>query len=139
MASSSLYIGAARALGAKTGFERLMLPSHHLVTHGCIVGTTGSGKTGLITVAIEEALRNEVPVLVIDVKGDLPNLLLAFPTFSADAILPWIEGCASPADQRSPEEIAAELGAQRQAGLTGWGIEESVYNRAGPSPSCAGQ
>jgi DNA helicase HerA-like ATPase len=40
---------------------------------------TGSGKTGLVTVLTEEALRAGVPVLVIDVKGDLPNLLLAFP------------------------------------------------------------
>jgi DNA helicase HerA-like ATPase len=39
-----------------------------------IVGMTGSGKTGLLTVLVEEALRNRVPVLVIDVKGDLPNL-----------------------------------------------------------------
>jgi Helicase HerA, central domain len=36
---------------------------------------TGSGKTGLVTVLVEEAVRNGVPVIVVDVKGDLPNLL----------------------------------------------------------------
>jgi hypothetical protein len=39
------------------------------------VGMTGSGKTGLVTVMIEEAARAGVPTVVIDVKGDLPNLL----------------------------------------------------------------
>ena len=30
---------------------------------------TGSGKTGLVTVLAEEALRGGIPVLAIDVKG----------------------------------------------------------------------
>jgi molybdopterin-guanine dinucleotide biosynthesis protein len=30
------------------------VPAHHLVTHGVVVGMTGSGKTGLITVMVEE-------------------------------------------------------------------------------------
>ncbi len=87
----SLYLGYSTGLdgGAPAGF--LHLPPQHLVTHGCVVGMTGSGKTGLVTVLIEEALRASVPVLVIDVKGDLPNLLLAFPSFDAAAIAPWIE------------------------------------------------
>jgi hypothetical protein len=33
-----------------------------------------------------------VPVLVIDVEGDLPNLLLSFPTTDAAAFLPWGAG-----------------------------------------------
>ena len=70
------------------------VPAHHLVTHGVVVGMTGSGKTGLVTVVVEEASRNKIPVLVIDVKGDLPNLLLRFPTFSAEPLLPWVDGAA---------------------------------------------
>src|SRR5687768_16112420 len=31
------------------------------------------------------------PTVVIDVKGDLPNLLLAFPDFEAKRLEPWIE------------------------------------------------
>ena len=56
--------------GVGAPFDR---PAHHLVTHGAIVGTTGSAKTGLVTVLVEEALRARVPVLMIDVKGDLPG------------------------------------------------------------------
>src|SRR5262245_59132836 len=77
--------------GSRAQVTPLALPAHHLVTHGVIVGMTGSGKTGLVTVTIEEALRAQVPVLVIDVKGDLPNLLLAFPSFAAEELAPWVE------------------------------------------------
>lgn len=52
------------------------VPAHHLTTHGVVVGMTGSGKTGRVTVLVEEALAAGVPVLAIDVKGDLSNLLL---------------------------------------------------------------
>lgn len=124
MSVPNLYLGAARAIGAKAALNRLDLPAHHLVTHGVVVGTTGSGKTGLLTVMVEEALRNQVPVLIIDVKGDLPNLLLSFPNFSPELLLPWIDGFAAPGDARSSEEIAAELARQRQRGLNAWGIAE---------------
>jgi len=40
---------------------------------------TGSGKTGLGVIFFEEALRNNIPTLVIDPKGDMTNLLLTFP------------------------------------------------------------
>jgi hypothetical protein len=125
----SFFMGGARPVGAQTGFGRLLLPAHHLVTHGVIVGTTGSGKTGLVTVMIEEALRNQVPVLVIDVKGDLPNLLLNFPDFSPESLLPWVEGAASPSELRPPEEIAKELASTRQQGLAAWDIDESVLRQ----------
>ncbi len=75
-------LGAWRPLDGSANAQPFRLPAHHLVTHGVITGMTGSGKTGLVTV-IEEALRAKVPVLVIDVKGDLPNLLLTFPSFAA--------------------------------------------------------
>src|SRR3954470_392982 len=86
-----LNLGAWRQLTGAEGGRALRLPAEHLVTHGVVVGMTGSGKTGLVTVMIEEAARAQVPVVVIDVKGDLPNLLLAFPDFEAARLEPWIE------------------------------------------------
>jgi hypothetical protein len=74
---------------------------------------------------IEEALRSGIPALVIDVKGDLPNLLLGFPDFDPRRLLPWAEGSAAPNDNRSPEEVAQALSEQRKAGLGAWGIGES--------------
>jgi hypothetical protein len=119
----SFHLGAWRPLdGAKGGPFRL--PAHHLVTHGVVVGMTGSGKTGLLMVLVEEALRAKVPVLVIDVKGDLPNLLLSFPTFSASELLPWADGAATATDARPREDIAAALADQRKRGLSAWSIGE---------------
>ena len=124
----SLYLGFARSLDGRGQPGSLRIPAHHLVTHGVVVGMTGSGKTGLVTVLIEEALRASVPVLVVDVKGDLPNLMLAFPSFDAAAIEPWVE--PGPNDQESPREIATRLASEREHGLASYGIgqpELSTY------------
>jgi hypothetical protein len=105
------------------------LPAHHLVTHGVIVGMTGSGKTGLLTVMVEEALRAAVPVLMIDVKGDLPNLLLRFPQLTAEALVPWVEGHADPSDTRTAHERASAQVATHQTGLLASDISEGAVAR----------
>ena len=108
----ALYLGSTRALDGAGAAADLRLPAHHFVTHGVVLGMTGSGKTGLTTVVIEEAINSGIPVLVIDVKGDLPNLLLAFPDFDPGRFMPWVEGYAAPNDARSPEAIAKTLAEQ---------------------------
>ncbi|MDB4984914.1 MAG: putative ATP-binding protein, partial [Myxococcaceae bacterium] len=125
-ATPSLFLGAQRSLEQSGGETAMQLPAHHLVTHGVVVGMTGSGKTGLVTVLVEEALRSEVPVLVIDVKGDLPNLLLSFPSFDPAAFLPWVGTVAAPTDTRSPDQLAADLAYERARALGAWGIAESA-------------
>ena len=120
--TSSLYLGATRPLRAATAPVPLLLPAHHLVTHGVVVGMTGSGKTGLLTVMVEEALRNRVPTLVIDVKGDLPNLLLSFPSFAAEALAPWVHG--EPTSPASREQLAQALAEERKKGLQAWRLGE---------------
>jgi hypothetical protein len=123
--SSRLELGAWRRLDGTGTSTPLLVPPHHLVTHGVVVGMTGSGKTGLVTVLVEEALRARVPVLAIDVKGDLPNLLLAFPSFGAESLLPWASAIAAPGDEREPDVLAAELAAERRRGLEAWRIGEA--------------
>ncbi|NJL54098.1 DUF853 family protein [bacterium] len=56
--------------------ETVALKASALTTHAVICGATGSGKTGLIIGAIEELVRQGIPVLAVDVKGDLANLAL---------------------------------------------------------------
>jgi hypothetical protein len=49
--------------------------SEWLRTHGAIIGMTGSGKTGLGIVLMEEAALAGIPAIIIDPKGDLTNLI----------------------------------------------------------------
>ena len=119
-----LNLGAWRHLDGSEGGSSLALPAEHLVTHSVIVGMTGSGKTGLCTVMIEEAARARVPTIVIDVKGDLPNLLLTFPSFDPSTLEPWVE---MEHDDMNPDQRklkAAELAHHRRSALAEWAIGE---------------
>jgi hypothetical protein len=98
------------------------IASGDFTTHGVIVGMTGSGKTGLGIVLVEEALSAGVPALLIDPKGDLTNLCLTFPQLTATDFEPWVnEGDASKANQSVPEFASAQAKAWTD-GLAGWGI-----------------
>jgi hypothetical protein len=99
------------AAHARNG-TRFELDADDLTTHGVIVGMTGSGKTGLGVVLIEEALRAGIPALVIDPKGDMTNLALRFPGLSADEFAPWTPPGTDPA-------ATATLWSE---GLASWGL-----------------
>ena len=115
---SAFFLGAARNGGAASAYE---LPAHHLVTHGVVLGMTGSGKTGFLTVLVEESLRNQVPVLMIDVKGDLPNLMLTLPSFTAEEMAPWVEAPANATAEQRLGVAAARVEARKKS-LGEWGI-----------------
>jgi len=93
-----------------------------LTTHGVIVGMTGSGKTGLGVVLIEEALRSGVPVLAIDPKGDLTNLCLTFPGLAPSDFRPWIDEAQAKNAGQTPDEFAASQASTWTEGLGGWGL-----------------
>lgn len=95
-----------------------------LVTHGVIVGMTGSGKTGLGVGLIEECLNAGVPTLLIDPKGDLTNLALVFPTLAGPAFQPWIDPAQAKAAGVSEGEFAAQQAQTWKDGLAPWGIAE---------------
>lgn len=115
----SMFLGVSRPLDGRPPDTPLHLPLPHLVTHGVVVGMTGSGKTGFMTVLVEEALRANVPVLAIDVKGDLPNLLLAFPSFDPSFVAPWVDADDGDNAQLA---LAAKLAGHRKIGLEAYGI-----------------
>ena len=78
----ALMPGGFRPIDGSGVTQPLYLPADDLVTHAVVLGMTGSGKTGLLMVLVEEAVRSSIPVVIIDIKGDLPNLLLTFPRLS---------------------------------------------------------
>ena len=93
-----------------------------LTTHGVIVGMTGSGKTGLGVIVIEEALRAGVPVLAIDPKGDLTNLCLTFPDLAPGDFEPWVDDAAVREAGGTRAEFAASQAALWSEGLARWGL-----------------
>lgn len=117
----ALFLGNA-ASAAVTDGQRYELPAHHLVTHGVVLGMTGSGKTGLSVVLVEEALRARVPTLVIDLKGDLPNLMLPVRDLTETELTPWVDEEAAARSGRSAAQVAGEIAASLMAGLAGWGL-----------------
>ena len=115
-----LNLGGWRTIDETAGGKALHLPARHLVTHCVVVGMTGSGKPGLVNVLVEEALSAAIPAIVIDVKGDLPNLLLTSPRFDSGSNLPWVEPGANQ-DGGGDSALAIE---QRRAALESVGIGE---------------
>lgn len=116
------YLGRSYNLREKKSQEELLLyDSKDLVTHAVCVGMTGSGKTGLCLGLIEEAAIDGVPVILIDPKGDLGNLLLTFPQLRGEDFLPWINQDDARQKGLSPEEYAQKQAELWQKGLAGWG------------------
>ncbi|HXH88937.1 MAG TPA: ATP-binding protein [Gaiellaceae bacterium] len=109
-------------LGTNSDGEPLVLDPRDLTTHGVIVGMTGSGKTGLAIVLLEEALLAGTPVLVLDPKGDMGNLLLTFPDLSAASFAPWVSESEAREARVGVEEYAAQTAGRWKAGLAEAGI-----------------
>lgn len=119
----SFYLGAEYDLA--TG-KRLDAPLNYdardLTTHAVCVGMTGSGKTGLCIGLLEEAALDKVPVIIVDPKGDMTNLLLQFPELLAENFLPWINEDDARRKGKSPEELATDTANLWKNGLADWGI-----------------
>ncbi len=109
------------AIGNQQSGAALLYDSSDLVTHGVITGMTGSGKTGLGIGLIEEAAIDGIPVIAIDPKGDLGNLLLTFPKLSADEFRPWIDEDEARRAGQTPDAFAAAEAARWSRGLADWG------------------
>ncbi len=105
--------------GTLTGAP-LLYDSAHLTTHAVILGMTGSGKTGLGVVLIEEAALDGLPALVIDPKGDLGNLLLQFPRMTPDDVRPWVDAAEAARQGLAPDAMASRLAEQWRRGLEEW-------------------
>jgi hypothetical protein len=118
----AFYLGRDYDPGTKQMEDSLvMYDSKDLVTHGVVLGMTGSGKTGLCLALLEEAAMDKVPAIVIDPKGDIANFLLTFPNLSPAEFEPWInEEDATKKGKTVPEYAAAQADLWKK-GLGDWG------------------
>jgi hypothetical protein len=99
-----------------------MYDSKDLCTHAMCVGMTGSGKTGLCLSLLEEAAIDGIPAICVDPKGDLANLLLAFPELRPEDFLPWLEAGEASRKGKTLEQFAADTATMWRNGLASWGV-----------------
>jgi hypothetical protein len=118
----AFYLGKEYDLASRKRQEGLLLyDSKDLTTHGVIIGMTGSGKTGLGIALLEEALIDNIPIIAIDPKGDLTNLVLSFPQLRAEDLRPWINEQDALKAGLTPDQFAAQQADLWRKGLGGWG------------------
>ena len=117
----AFYLGKYFDMASQQLKDDLVLyDSKDLNTHAVIIGMTGSGKTGLGISLIEEALIDNIPVIAIDPKGDLPNLLLNFPRLQPDDFRPWINEQEALNAGLTPDQFAGKQADLWRKGLASW-------------------
>jgi hypothetical protein len=134
----AFYLGKAYDLPTQQLQEEVVLyDSKDLNTHAVIIGMTGSGKTGLGLALLEEALIDNIPVIAIDPKGDLPNLLLTFPQLHAAEFRPWINEQDALKAGLTPDQFAAQQAELWRKGLADWNQEPERIARLRASADMA--
>ncbi len=120
----AFYLGREYDPASRTLKEDLILyDSKDLNTHAVIIGMTGSGKTGLGIGILEEALIDNIPIIAIDPKGDLPNLLLTFPDLNPEDFRPWVNAQDALNNGLTLDQSAAKQAETWRKGLADWGQE----------------
>lgn len=70
----SILLGGAIFKGEVLNGVQVKIPLRTMNRHGLIAGATGTGKTKTLQIIAERLSENSVPVLLMDVKGDLSGI-----------------------------------------------------------------
>ncbi len=100
--------------------DLVLYDAKDLTTHAVIIGMTGSGKTGLGACLLEDALLDGVPVIAVDPKGDMGNLLLTFPELKPEQFEPYID-----ANEAEQEGLTVKALAEKKAALWKKGLAKT--------------
>jgi hypothetical protein len=115
---ASFYLGTEYDLAKGQTLDSLVhYDARDLTTHAVVLGMTGSGKTGLGIILLEEAALDGVPSLVIDPKGDMTNLLLTFPDLRPEDFRPWVNPDDARRKDMDVDAFAAKTAEQWRKGL----------------------
>lgn len=98
--------------------EPVAINESDLLQHAFICGATGYGKTILAKVFIEEAALKGIPVIAIDLKGDISSMAILSSGEDPAELIPWV----APQREESREAKAATVAEQHNASLERWGL-----------------
>src|SRR6266508_1702798 len=125
MTDSNFYLGRAYDPIKQVVTEKeITYDPADLTTHAVVTGMTGSGKTGLCIVLLEEAALQGIPAIIIDPKGDLTNLLLHFPDLAPQDFQPWIDADLARRAGKGLNQVAMDASISWRDGLKEWGIPQ---------------
>ena len=93
--------------------EPVVFNESDLLQHAFICGATGSGKTVLAKIFIEEAAFKGIPVIAIDLKGDISSMGVVFSGEDPAALMPWV----TPRKDESKENKAATVAEEHKMKL----------------------
>ncbi len=112
-----LYLGREVDGAGAGGGSQVRLGPDVLTRHAVCLGSTGSGKTGLCTVLLEELALAGVPAIVVDPKGDLANLALRFREHRPEDLAPWVDGGVAAREGITVDALAAKASQRWREGL----------------------
>ncbi|NNE07322.1 MAG: DUF87 domain-containing protein [Gemmatimonadetes bacterium] len=117
--------------------ETILYDAKDLTTHAVCVGMTGSGKTGLCVSLLEEAALDGIPVIAIDPKGDLGNLMLTFPNLATADFKPWVDEGEAARKGMTVDEYAKRTADLWKNGLAQWNQDGDRIKRLRESAETA--
>lgn len=102
--NDSVLIGAGMLNGEVVEGAEVLLPLKTMNRHGLIAGATGTGKTKTLQIISECLSDSSVPVLLMDIKGDLSGIAAA-----GEANAKVTERCQKLSVQYKPVAFPSEL------------------------------